>query len=121
MSEEASGLNIASHGACTIRSSQAHKLTRERHPHDAQAEHTTVSQYELLTSQPRGPQDAAKQATKTQMKAIMMSPAVTGILVPVKVTAVRMPVAICMAAMREPQPKNRTFLPHLHATKLRVS
>ncbi len=53
-------------------------------------------------------------ATKTQMKAIMMSPATTGILVPVKVTAVRMPVAICMVAMMLPHTRNRGFLPRLH-------
>ena len=55
-------------------------------------------------------------ATKMQMKAIMMSPAVTGILVPVKVTAVRMPVAICMAAMMLPHTTNRGFLPCLRTS-----
>ena len=53
-------------------------------------------------------------ATKTQMKAIMMSPATTGILVPVKVRAVRMPVAICMVAMMLPHRMKSGFLPCLH-------
>lgn len=52
-------------------------------------------------------------ATKRQMKTIMMSPAVVGILVPVKVTAVRMPVAICMVDMTVPHTMKRTFLPPL--------
>ena len=54
-----------------------------------------MSQYELLTSQPRGPQDAAKQATKTQMKKIITVPAVSGMLPPVNVTFVSAPVATC--------------------------
>lgn len=54
-------------------------------------------------------------ATKMQMKTIMMSPAVTGILEPVKVTAVRMPVAICMAAMMLPHTRNRILRPCLHS------
>ena len=53
-------------------------------------------------------------ATNTQMNAIMMSPATTGILVPVKVRAVRMPVAICMVAMMLPHTTNSGFLPCLH-------
>ena len=68
------------------------------------------------TSQPRGPQDAANMATKMQMNTIMMSPAVWGILVPVNVTAVRMPVAICMAAMIVPHTTNSGFLPRLHTS-----
>ena len=48
-----------------------------------------------------------------QMNTIMMMPAVVGILTPVKVTAVRMPVAICMAAMMQPHTRNRTFRPCL--------
>ena len=52
-------------------------------------------------------------ATKRQMKTIMMSPAVVGILVPVKVIAVRMPVAICMVDMTVPHTMKRIFLPPL--------
>ncbi len=72
-----------------------------------------LEQLQECTSQPRGPHDAANIATKRQMKTIMMSPAVVGILVPVNVTAVRMPVAICMVDMTVPHTMNRTFLPPL--------
>ena len=48
-----------------------------------------------------------------QMNTIMMMPAVVGILTPVKVTAVRMPVAICMAAMMLPHTTNRGLRPCL--------
>lgn len=60
-------------------------------------------------------------ATKMQMKAIMTSPAVTGILVPVKVTAVRMPVAICIVAMMLPHTMKRGFLPCLHTRPATVT
>ena len=48
-----------------------------------------------------------------QMNTIMMMPAVVGILTPVKVTAVRMPVAICMADIMAPHTRNRGLRPCL--------
>ncbi len=48
-----------------------------------------------------------------QMNTIMMMPAVVGILTPVKVTAVRMPVAICMADMMLPHTTNKGLRPCL--------